>query len=102
MRHVIAACLLAGLALPAAAQPQAVVTEEMIERGLVNLGLMAGHAFQCTAEAERAAVQRQLLAFNADLMAQLGANAASLFDTAFGAGSAREMDRAFCTRSLAD
>lgn len=54
MRHAIAACLLAVLTLPAAAQPQAVVTEQTIERGLVNLGLMAGHAFHCKAEAERA------------------------------------------------
>lgn len=99
------ALLLASLGLPAAAQqpaPAAPVTEQGIERGLVNLGLMTAHAFQCTPEAERPAFQRMMLAYNAILIADLGGNAAFRYATAFGAGSARDVDRSFCARSLAD
>lgn len=117
MRPVVPALLatlIAGAALAqqppapaqAPAQPQppapAPVTEESIERGLVNLGLMAGHAFQCTSEADRPAMQRMLLEYNAILVAEMGANAAFRWVTAFGAGSAAEVDRSYCDRSLAD
>lgn len=78
------------------------LTEQNLERGLVNLGLMAGHAFQCMPEAERPAAQAALLAFNSILIAQMGSNAAFRWATSFGAGSSHEVDRAFCERSLAD
>jgi hypothetical protein len=104
---------LAGLAVvtllaatPAVAQapapPAGPPTVETLDRGLVNLGLMAGHAFQCLPEAEREAAQRRLLAFNGILIAEMGANAAFRFASAFGAGSSHEVDRSFCERSLAD
>jgi hypothetical protein len=113
MRLVAALCLstAATLALPAQAQhtpsPAAAPrseaqAEQTMERGLVNLGLMAGHAFQCMPESERAAAQEALLAFNSVLIAQLGANAAFRWATSFGAGSSHEVDRGFCDRSLAD
>jgi hypothetical protein len=109
MRILTTTLLLAALAGPAAAQqatqsaqPTAQVTEETIERGLVNLGLMAGHAFQCAPEADRPAAQRALLDFHSILVAQLGGNAAFRFATAFGAGSSHEVDPQHCDRSLAD
>jgi hypothetical protein len=99
------------LALPAAAQqapatppqaPAAQVTGDSIDRGLVNLGMMTAHAFQCTPEAQRAEFQRMVLAFNAILLADMGGNAAFRYASAFGAGTARDVDRSFCERSLAD
>ena len=90
------------LAAPAAAQQPAAITEQSLERGLTNLGLMAAHAFQCTPEAGRAPAQQKLLAFNAELVAQVGSNAAFRFATAFGAGASRDVDVSFCDRSLAD
>lgn len=101
---LVAACL-AAVTLPAAAQqaaPQTPVTEESIERGLVNLGLMAGHAVQCAPDAQRAEMQRMLLAFNSILVAEMGSNAAFRWATAFGAGSSAPVDRSYCDRSLAD
>jgi hypothetical protein len=96
---------LAGLlflaSLPAAAQPQ-LTAEQQLDRGLVNLGLMSAHAFQCTPEADRAEFQRLLLAFNARLLADVGGNAAFRFATAFGAGTATEIDRGRCPQSLGD
>jgi hypothetical protein len=99
--------LAAPIAVPAVAQTApapapAVPGEQVMERGLVNLGLMAGHAFQCMPAAERPAAQEALLAFNSVLIAQLGANAAFRWATSFGAGSSHEVDRSFCERSLAD
>jgi hypothetical protein len=105
MRRIGWAFLAATLAGPAAAQAPAApppLTEASMERGLVSLGLMAGHAWQCMPEAERPAAQQALLAFNAILVAQMGANAAFRWATAFGAGSSHDVDRAFCDRSLAD
>ncbi|WP_244457518.1 hypothetical protein [Roseomonas fluvialis] len=94
------AMLAALLAGPAAAQTP--VTVEGLDRGLVNMGLMAGHAFQCLPEADRPAAQQALLAFNSILIAQMGANAAFRFSSSFGAGSSHDVDRQFCERSLAD
>lgn len=98
--------LLLLAAMPAAAQapaaPPAPPTVETLDRGLVNLGLMAGHAYQCLPEAERAAAQQRLLVFNSILIAEMGANAAFRFSSSFGAGSANQADRSFCERSLAD
>lgn len=102
---MLAAALL-SLTFPTAVLAQAPaappLTEQSLERGLVNLGLMAGHAFQCMPEAERPAAQAALLLFNSMLVAQMGSNAAFRFATSFGAGSSHEVDRAFCDRSLAD
>ncbi|WP_270937527.1 hypothetical protein [Falsiroseomonas oryzae] len=103
MRRLLPAALSMLLALPAMAQqPAGPVTLDSLDRGLVNLGLMAGHAYQCLPEAERQAAQQRLLAFNSILIAQMGANAAFRFSSSFGAGSSHEVDRAFCDRSLAD
>lgn len=109
MRNAILGSLAALLfALPAAAQQppaqaqQAPITGDSIDRGLVNLGMMTAHAFQCTPEAQRAEFQRMVLAFNAILLADMGGNAAFRYASAFGAGTARDVDRAFCERSLAD
>jgi hypothetical protein len=100
---MLAAALSALLALPALAQqPAATPTIESLDRGLVNLGLMAGHAYQCLPEADRQAAQQRLLALNSILIAQMGANAAFRFASSFGAGSSHDVDRAFCDRSLAD
>ncbi len=87
---------------PALAQAPAAVTVEGLDRGLVNLGLMAGHAYQCLPEADRPAAQQALLAFNSILVAQMGSNAAFRFSSSFGAGSSQQADRQFCERSLAD
>ena len=99
--------LILGLTLTSAVLAQtppapAPLNEATMERGLVNLGLMAGHAYQCLPEAERPAAQNALLAFNSILVAQMGANAAFRWATAFGAGSSHEVDPQFCERSLAD
>ena len=110
MRNAILGSLAALLlALPAAAQqppaaqqPAAPVTGDSIDRGLINLGMMTAHAFQCTPEAQRAEFQRMVLAFNAILLADMGGNAAFRYASAFGAGTARDVDRSFCERSLAD
>lgn len=108
MRNAILGSLTALLlAMPAAAQqqpaqPAAPVTGDSIDRGLINLGMMTAHAFQCTPEAQRAEFQRMVLAFNAILLADMGGNAAFRYASAFGAGTARDVDRAFCERSLAD
>jgi hypothetical protein len=96
------AMLAAMLAGPVAAQAPPAVTVESLDRGLVNIGLMAGHAYQCLPEADRPAAQQALLGFNSILIAQMGANAAFRFSASFGAGSARDVDRSFCERSLAD
>ena len=96
------ALLAALLACPAVAQSPQAPTLEGLDRGLVNIGLMAGHAFQCLPEADRPAAQQALLAFNSILIAQMGANAAFRFSSSFGAGSSHEVDRQFCERSLAD
>lgn len=101
MRHRAAlAALLALTALPAAAQPRP--AEQQLDRGLVNIGLMSAHAFHCTPEAERAEFQRLVLAFNARVLADLGGNAAFRFASAFGAGTATEIDRGRCAQSLGD
>jgi len=109
MRNLMLACLALAVGLPAAAQqppapaaPQGPVTEESVERGLVNLGLMAAHAFQCAPDAQKPEMQRMLLAFNAILVAQMGSNAAFRWATAYGAGTATPVDRSYCDRSLAD
>ncbi|WPB87273.1 hypothetical protein [Sediminicoccus rosea] len=96
----LSSLLVASVAV--AQTPAPPLTEQNLERGLVNLGLMAGHAFQCMPEAERPAAQAALLAFNSILIAQMGSNAAFRWATSFGAGSSHEVDRAFCERSLAD
>lgn len=104
-RLAILSLMATALAAPAFAQAPAAappVTEQSLERGLVNLGLMAGHAFQCLPEGERPGAQQALLAFNGILIAQMGANAAFRFATSFGAGSSHEVDPQFCDRSLAD
>ena len=102
MRLRAPALLAAGLATSALAQTPAAVTVEGLDRGLTNLGLMAGHAIQCLPEAEKPAAQRALLAFNSILIAEMGANAAFRFASAYGAGSSHQPDRQFCERSLAD
>ncbi len=96
----LSSLLVASVAVAQAPAPP--LTEQNLERGLVNLGLMAGHAFQCMPEAERPAAQAALLTFNSILIAQMGSNAAFRWATSFGAGSSHEVDRAFCERSLAD
>jgi hypothetical protein len=98
---VLAACMIAG---PVAAQtpPAGPITVETLDTGLVNLGLMAGHAYQCLPEGERQAAQQRLMLFNSILVAQMGSNAAFRFASSFGAGSSHEVDRSFCDRSLAD
>ena len=93
---------LQAAAQQAPAQPPAGITGDTIDRGLVNLGMMSAHAFQCTPEAQRAEFQRLVLAFNAILLADMGGNAAFRYASAFGAGTARDVDRSFCERSLAD
>lgn len=104
MRRLLTAALLAAVALPALAQqpPAGPTTLEGLDRGLVNLGLMAGHAYQCLPEGDRAAAQRSILVFNTQLIAEMGANAAFRFASSFGAGSSHDVDRSFCERSLAD
>ncbi|MBR0649896.1 hypothetical protein GXW78_09490 [Roseomonas terrae] len=102
MRLLAPALLALGIATSAAAQPPPTVTVEGLDRGLTNLGLMAGHAVQCLPEGERPAAQRAVLAFNSILIAEMGANAAFRFATSFGAGSSHQVDRQFCERSLAD
>lgn len=108
MRKAILGSLAALLlALPAAAQqqpaaPATPITGDSIDRGLVNLGMMTAHAFQCTPEDQRGEFQRMVLAFNAILLADMGGNAAFRYASAFGAGTARDVDRSFCERSLAD
>jgi hypothetical protein len=106
IRLPVLALLIAAAAPPALAQapaaPPGPPTVETLDRGLINLGLMAGHAFQCLPEPERAAAQRRLLAFNSILIADMGANAAFRFASSFGAGASHEVDRSFCERSLAD
>lgn len=109
MRNLMLSCLALAVGLPAAAQqppapaaPQAPITEESVERGLVNLGLMAAHAFQCAPDAQKPEMQRMLLAFNSILVAQMGSNAAFRWATAYGAGTATPVDRSYCDRSLAD
>ena len=87
MRLLATAALMAGLATSALAQTPPPVTVEGLDRGLTNLGLMAGHAIQCLPEAEKPQAQRALLAFNSILIAEMGANAAFRFATAYGAGS---------------
>ncbi|MBR0672145.1 hypothetical protein [Neoroseomonas soli] len=105
-RNILGAALLViAAAGPAAAQtspPATAVTPEGLDRGLVNLGLMAGHAYQCLPEGERPAAQQAVLAFNSILVAQMGANAAFRFSSSFGAGSSHDVDRSFCERSLVD
>lgn len=98
----LSSLLVAAISGGALAQTSPPLTEQNLERGLVNLGLMAGHAFQCMPEAERPAAQNALLAFNSLLIAQMGSNAAFRFATSFGAGSSHEVDRSYCERSLAD
>jgi hypothetical protein len=111
MRSLAAGLFLLGIAQAGAQTPPAPgqvptapgpVTAESLERGLVNIGLMAGHAWQCLPEADRPAAQARLLAFNSIVIAEMGANAAFRFATSFGAGSSHEVDRAFCERSRAD
>jgi len=103
MRLLASALLAVGLATSAVAQtPPPAVTVEGLDRGLTNLGLMAGHAIQCLPEAEKPQAQRALLVFNSILIAEMGANAAFRFSSAYGAGSSHEPDRQFCERSLAD
>lgn len=102
MRFLAPALLAVGLATTATAQTPPPVTVAGLDRGLTNLGLMAGHAIQCLPEAERPAAQRGVLLFNSILIAEMGANAAFRFATAFGAGTSHEVDRQFCERSLAD
>ncbi|PWS36350.1 hypothetical protein DFH01_14340 [Falsiroseomonas bella] len=106
MRLLGLALLAVSAAVPARAQapapPPGPPTVETMDRGLINLGLMAGHAFQCLPEPEREAAQRRLLAFNGILVAEMGANAAFRFASSFGAGASHEVDRSFCERSLAD
>ena len=63
----------------------------------------AAHAAPGPRDAHRrAAAQQKLLAFNAELVAQMGLNAAFRFATAFGAGASRDVYVSFCDRSLAD
>ncbi|WP_137176994.1 hypothetical protein [Roseomonas sp. AR75] len=106
MRPLALALAMSAATAPAFAQapapPPGPPTVETMDRGLVNLGLMAGHAMQCLPDAERETAQRRLLAFNAILVAEMGANAAFRFASSFGAGSSHEVDRSFCERSLAD
>jgi hypothetical protein len=103
MRQLLSAALSILVVLPALAQqPAGPPTVESLDRGLVNLGLMAGHAYQCLPEADRQVAQQRLLAFNSILVAQMGANAAFRFSSSFGAGSSHDVDRTFCDRSLAD
>lgn len=100
---ILSAALL--LSAPAHAQqagPPAPITDESVERGLVNLGLMASHAFQCAPDADKPGMQRMLLTFNSILVAEMGSNAAFRWASAFGAGSATPVDRSYCERSLAD
>ena len=103
MRILGPALLALTLATAAQAQtPQGPITAEGLDRGLSNLGLMAGHAVQCLAEPEQPRAQRAVLLFNSMLVAELGSNAAFRFASAFGAGSSHAVDRSFCERSLAD
>jgi len=111
MRTLAAGLLLLGVTAAGAQTPPAPgqaptapgpVTAESLDRGLVNIGLMAGHAYQCLPDAEKAAAHTRLLAFNSILIAEMGANAAFRFATSFGAGPSHDVDRSFCERSLAD
>lgn len=103
MRFLAIVLLAATVTTGAAAQqPPANLTVEGLDRGLTNLGLMAGHAVQCLPDADKPGAQRALLAFNSILIAEMGANAAFRFASAYGAGSSHQPDRAFCERSLAD
>jgi hypothetical protein len=102
MRFLAPALLAMGLATSAMAQTPPAVTVEGLDRGLTNLGLMAGHAIQCLPDGEKPQAQRALLIFNSILIAEMGANAAFRFASAYGAGSSHTPDRQFCERSLAD
>lgn len=101
MRRPGLAMLAALLAGPAAAQAPA-VTVEGLDRGLADMGLMAGLAYQCLPDTDGPAAKRAPLPLNSILVAQMGADAAFRLASAVGAGSSHEVDRSFCERSLAD
>lgn len=92
---------LALLVVAAGVAPALADDEEEFDAALRNFGLTAGAAWQCTAEADRAKVDDQVLeAFNR--ISQLfGTDRAFGFAAAFGAAAAMEVNAADCEAQVA-
>ena len=88
---IIALCLLL-LSCPAWAQDE----EESFDAAVRNFGYASGLAHQCTPDAEKVAVERDVLKAYNGLVALFGSDQAFFYAAAFGAGSTAQYDKKKC------
>jgi hypothetical protein len=91
-------------ALAGAQETTASVEDEDLrfEESIRNFGFVAGAAYQCLPEAERAAHDREVIKSYTGIARLFGTDRAFFFAAAFGAGTGTSIDKAKCASYIED
>ena len=101
--HAVAFAILLPVLAGAQEKPTAVEDEDLrFEESIRNFGFVAGAAYQCLPEAERAAHDREVLKGYTGIARLFGTDRAFFFAAAFGAGTSTSIDKAKCTSYIED
>lgn len=76
--------------------------ELRFEEAIRNFGFVSGAAYQCLAEADRTAHDREVLTAFSGLVRLFGSDRAFFYAAAFGAGTSMSIDKAKCAIYLED
>ncbi len=99
----LAFAILLPVLVGAQEKPAAVEDEDLLfEESIRNFGFVAGAAYQCLPEAERAAHDREVLKGYTGIVRLFGTDRAFFFAAAFGAGTSTSIDKAKCASYIED
>lgn len=94
--------LLPGLAV-AQAQPTPAEDEDVkFEESIRNFGFISGAAYQCLAEADRGAHEREVLRAYSGIVRLFGSDRAFFYAAAFGAGTSASLEKGKCKGYIED
>ena len=103
--RLLAIVLAVLLPVVAGAQEKAASVEDedvRFEESIRNFGFVSGAAYQCLAEAERAAHDREVLKAYTGIARLFGTDRAFFFAAAYGAGATTSLDKAKCPSYIED
>lgn len=72
------------------------------EESIRNFGFVSGLAYQCQAEADRTAHDREVMKAYSGLVRLFGSDRAFFYAAAFGAGTSTSVDTSKCAEYIAD
>jgi hypothetical protein len=94
------ACLMATGQAFAEDLPKSAATDDAFMTGLRRIGVMAGQAVECSADADKAAKIGEAMALANQIAIHFGLEAAFNYAGAVGYGSGHAFDKAGCTQSI--